>query len=74
MEALEITITFDESVVDFITKAGYDKIYGARPLKRAIQTKIEDILSEKILDKTLEKGKSYTCTIGENDNLKITKR
>ena len=70
METLEIGITFDDSVVDFITKAGYDKIYGARPLKRAIQTKIEDVLSEKILDKTLEKNKKYTCSI-ENDELKV---
>lgn len=70
MEALEIGITFDESVVDFISKAGYDKVYGARPLKRAIQTKIEDVLSEKILDKSLEKGKAYTCSI-ENDELKV---
>jgi ATP-dependent Clp protease ATP-binding subunit ClpC len=70
MEALEIGITFDDSVVDFITKAGYDKVYGARPLKRAIQTKIEDALSEKILDKSMEKNKSYTCSI-ENDELKV---
>ena len=70
MKALEIGITFDESVVDFISKAGYDKVYGARPLKRAIQTKIEDVLSEKILDKSLEKNKSYTCSI-ENDELKV---
>ncbi len=70
MKALEIGITFDESVVDFISKAGYDKVYGARPLKRAIQTKIEDVLSEKILDKSLEKGKSYVCAI-ENDELKV---
>ena len=70
MKALEIGITFDESVVDFISKAGYDKVYGARPLKRAIQTKIEDVLSEKILDKSLEKNKSYTCSV-ENDELKV---
>lgn len=70
MEAIEITVTFEEGVVDFITKAGYDKVYGARPLKRAIQTKIEDALSEKILEKTIQKGKSYICTI-ENDELKV---
>lgn len=71
MKAVEITMTFDESVVDFVAKAGYDKIYGARPLKRTIQSKIEDVLSEKILDKTLEKGKSYTCSCDENGELII---
>lgn len=70
MEALEITVSFDDSVVDFITKEGYDKIYGARPLKRAIQTKIEDVLSEKILDKTLEKGKAYKCSV-QNSEFRI---
>ena len=70
MEAIEMSVHFDDSVVDFITKAGYDKVYGARPLKRAIQTKIEDVLSEKILDKSIEKGKSYICSI-ENNELKI---
>ena len=70
MESLEIGITFDDSVVDFISKAGYDKIYGARPLKRAIQTKIEDVLSEKILEKANEKNGNYVCSI-ENDELMI---
>ena len=70
MNSLEITMTFDDSVVEFVSKAGYDKIYGARPLKRAIQTNIEDVLSEKILDKSIEKGKTYVCSI-ENDELRI---
>ena len=68
---IEITVKFQDSVIDFVSKAGYDKIYGARPLKRTIQSKIEDVLSEKILEKTLEKGKSYTCSCDENGNLVI---
>lgn len=72
MKTLEITCTFDDSVVDFVSKAGFDKVYGARPLKRAIQTKIEDVLSEKILDKTIEKGKCYNCSCGENGELTFT--
>ena len=70
MSDIEIGMTFDDSVIDFVSKAGYDKIYGARPLKRAIQTNIEDVLSEKILDKSIEKGKSYICSM-ENDELKV---
>ena len=70
MADLEIQMIFDETVVDFVAKAGFDKVYGARPLKRTIQTKIEDVLSEKILDKSIEKGKSYVCLI-DNDELKI---
>ncbi len=74
MEAIEIGMTFDDSVVDFISKAGYDKIYGARPLKRAIQTKVEDILSEKILDKSIGKGNSYICSMDENGELGIVQK
>lgn len=72
MADLEIKMTFDESVIDFVAKAGFDKVYGARPLKRTIQTKIEDVLSEKILEKTIEKGNSYICSM-ENENLKFEK-
>ena len=67
MASLEIQMSFDGSVVDFVAKAGFDKVYGARPLKRTIQTKIEDALSEKILDKTIEKGKVYVCSIHEGE-------
>lgn len=50
-------IVFDENTVSFVAKAGYDPIFGARPLKRAIQNYIEnplskDILSGKLLPKT----------------------
>lgn len=65
MQALEINMTFDDSVVDFVSKAGFDKIYGARPLKRAIQTNVEDVLSEKILEKSIEKGKNYVCSMND---------
>ncbi len=70
MSDIEIAMTFDESVIDFVWKKGFDKIYGARPLKRAIQTNIEDVLSEKILDKSIEKGKTYICSY-EDDNLML---
>lgn len=69
MESLEISMSFDESVVNFVAKAGYDKVFGARPLKRTIQSKVEDVLSEKILDKSIEKGHSYTCSCDENGTL-----
>ena len=51
-----IEAEFTENAVKEIAKAGYDPIYGARPLRRAIQTRIEDMLSEKIIDGDI-KGK-----------------
>ncbi len=72
MKALEIEMSFDDSVVEFIAKSGFDKIYGARPLKRAIQTNIEDALSEKILEKSIEKGKSYVCSMNHKDEIALS--
>ena len=71
MKTIDIDMKFDESVVEYITRTGYDKIYGARPIKRAIRTSVEDVLSEKILDKSVEKGKSYICSMDEQGNLSL---
>lgn len=46
----EITVDFTDAAVEKIADEGFDKVYGARPLRRAIQSKIEDMLSEKIID------------------------
>lgn len=48
-EQMGIGLKIRESVKEFIAREGFDSKYGARPLKRAIQTKIEDALAEEIL-------------------------
>ena len=55
-----ITVEFTDSAVEKIADEGFDKIYGARPLRRAIQTKIEDMLSEKIIDGEISAGDTIT--------------
>ncbi len=64
--SLGIEIEFDDSAITKISQEGFDPVYGARPLRRAIQSKIEDPLSEKMLDLTIVPGKKYTCKY-END-------
>ena len=49
LSANEISAEFTDKAISEIAKAGFDPIYGARPLRRAIQSKIEDMLSEKII-------------------------
>ncbi|MBQ7241383.1 MAG: hypothetical protein IJS35_01200, partial [Firmicutes bacterium] len=44
-----IDLTFDESLIDYIAKEGFDTAYGARPLKRALQTSVEDKFAEDFL-------------------------
>lgn len=57
-----IKITFTEEVKDFLADKGYDKIYGARPLKRTIQEHIEDKLAEAILDEKVKEGDAVTIS------------
>jgi ATP-dependent Clp protease ATP-binding subunit ClpC len=62
---LGYTINLDDSVIDYITKVGFDEVYGARPLKRAIQEKIEDFVSDEVLRGNIKSGKNYTIKIEE---------
>jgi ATP-dependent Clp protease ATP-binding subunit ClpB len=52
----KITITLTEAARKAIFKAGYDRAYGARPLKRAIQRLVQDPLATKILDGSIRHG------------------
>ena len=63
---LGIEIEFDESAVEKIADEGFDPIYGARPLKRAIQSQIEDRLSEEMLEEKIKAGEKYTCSFKDN--------
>ena len=47
---LDVQATFTDAAVDALADKGFDKVYGARPLRRAIQTQIEDPLSELLLE------------------------
>lgn len=62
VRSLEIHVTFDDSAIQAIADEGFDPVYGARPLRRAIQSKIEDELSEQMLSGNVKAGCSYVCT------------
>lgn len=55
-EQLDITLEIRDSAKAHIAEAGFDKKYGARPLRRAIQNQVEDKLSELILNQTVKRG------------------
>lgn len=63
---LGIAVTFDESAVDKIASVGYDDIYGARPLRRAITAQIEDRLSERMLEGGVKEGDKVVCKASED--------
>ncbi len=65
VRGLGIELEFDDSVVNAIAQAGFDPVYGARPLRRAIQSKVEDRISELILSGDLKSGDSMVCSMSD---------
>jgi ATP-dependent Clp protease ATP-binding subunit ClpC len=63
--------TYDQDLIDYISKVGFDETFGARPIKRAIQDKIEDLISEKILMMEIEENKDYILKV-ENDEVIVS--
>ena len=70
LERLGYHITFDDSTKEFLAKIGFDEKYGARPIKRAIQEKIEDFISEEVLRQNLSIGGHYTMSV-EDETVSI---
>ncbi|NLB81646.1 MAG: ATP-dependent Clp protease ATP-binding subunit [Clostridiaceae bacterium] len=64
-----INVSFTDKAISLLTKEGFDPTYGARPLRRAIQSKVEDYLAEQMLEGTIKEGD--TIEIDEQDG-KIT--
>ena len=65
-----MNVEFDESVKEYIAKKGIDTNYGARPLKRTIQSSVEDKIAEAILDGKIVPNKKVKMTV-KNDEIKI---
>ena len=68
---MKYKVVMDNSVTEYIAKVGFDQVYGARPIKRAIQDKIEDFLSELILVGKLKETRKYTLKV-VNEEVKIS--
>jgi ATP-dependent Clp protease ATP-binding subunit ClpC len=60
---LKLVFKFDDKLVSHISKVGFDDTYGARPIKRAIQDQVEDLISEEVLNGNVIEGKQYTLSI-----------
>jgi ATP-dependent Clp protease ATP-binding subunit ClpC len=73
LEEMKYKITYDESLLNYLSKIGYDEVYGARPLKRAIQDKVEDLLSEEVLTDKIIPGKTYVIKV-EDEVVKVVKK
>ena len=58
---MEIHMDFTPEAVAALSEKGYDPLYGARPLRRVIQSQVEDMVSEKMLEGIVAAGKHYSC-------------
>ena len=56
MADLGITLETEQSAVDLVSRKGFDPIYGARPLRRVIQSDVEDLVAEEILEGRITSG------------------
>ena len=68
-----IDATFDKTAIELLSKEGFDPVYGARPLRRAIVAKVEDLFAEKILDGEINSGESVVCK-ALNEEIVIEKK
>ena len=66
-----LDVEIDESVKKLIFEKGFDKNYGARPLRRAIQTYVEDEISEAILDGKVTESRKNIIEIDENQKIVV---
>ena len=73
VKELGIDIELTDAAREFLGKKGYDPQYGARPLKRVIQSLVEDKFSEALLDRTVEAGCTAVVDV-ENDEIVIRKK
>jgi ATP-dependent Clp protease ATP-binding subunit ClpC len=63
LSELKLIFKYDDKLVSHIAKIGYDELYGARPIKRAIQDQIEDLISEEVLNGNVVEGKQYSLSV-----------
>jgi ATP-dependent Clp protease ATP-binding subunit ClpC len=69
---LNYKLVVNKNAVKFIAKEGYDKEYGARPLKRAIQKYVEDPITDEVMDGNLKEGGTIKLSHTNKDGIKTT--
>lgn len=62
-EQMDLTVRYGKSVVEFVAEKGFDKDYGARPLRRAIQNQIEDALAQELVNGAVKIGDTVKITV-----------
>ena len=66
LESKEIKLEFDQKVIQHISQKGYDEVFGARPIKRLIQTMVKDKIAMQILEGKHSSGGSISLSLSNN--------
>jgi ATP-dependent Clp protease ATP-binding subunit ClpC len=64
-ENMTIKVNYTDTLAEHIAESGYDQLYGARPLRRAIQTQVEDEMAEAMLAGRFKEGDTLTADYAE---------
>jgi len=72
LKNVNITLKVDDNVKEFLAEKGYDKVYGARPLRRTIQNLVEDRIAEEMLDGKISEGDTIRIVL-KDDKLEFVK-
>jgi ATP-dependent Clp protease ATP-binding subunit ClpC len=73
VEKLGYKISISENAKDFLSEKGFDVKYGARPLNRAIQKHVEDLIAEHVVDNSIKEGDYIEVNLNENGKALILK-
>ncbi|MDN3504889.1 MAG: AAA family ATPase [Rhabdochlamydiaceae bacterium] len=66
LDEKEIKLKWNDEVIDHLAKVGYDPVFGARPLKRTIQSEVVNLLSKALIKQEIKEGDSAELTLKEN--------
>ena len=73
LKARNIVLQLDDKAKDFLVSKGYDPMYGARPMRRAVERSLEDPLAEEILKGAVHEGEPIVVSV-ENDHLTFSQK
>ena len=73
VEGLGISMEVDDAAVELVAKEGFDPVYGARPLRRAIQSNVEDAVAEALLQGEVKEG-DHICATAQDGRIAIIRK
>ena len=69
-----VSLTWDQEVVSYLAKTGYDPKFGARPLRRLIQRTVEDTISEEMLAGNIQLGENLRLYLDDQEQVRVAKQ